>query len=303
MAALPMAGPPPHLCQSKTLTMQQKILKRILLQLRIIGALLILVLVTALLMSFKVKNSYSDVWQQLGISQEKGMQNIRESFLNGYFRYYGAEKARHMLSNDRVAIAKDLMAYAKQQLNSEDFKNHYEQLRSQAKPSEPVISQRTREDIRQEKIAETEKSIRETEANIRQMKPDIAKAMQPVLEMLKNNLKEYKDPNSQMIDLFYQSEKYANEERLNSYKKNLENWEKEYPADYRQLVKRRLQKFIDLAGTVDFTAELKEVNGKKKFVNPSYESKPYDWKQIFRAGKEVIEPAVAFAGQWVKEMN
>jgi F0F1-type ATP synthase membrane subunit b/b' len=298
-----MAGFPLHLCQSKTLTMQQKILKLILLQLRIIGALLILVLVTALLMSFRVKNLYSDVWQQLGISQEKGIQNIRESFLNGYFHYYGAEKARHILSNDRVAIAKDLMEYAKQQVNSEDFKKQYEQLRKNAKPSEPVITQRTKEAIRQEKIAETEKSIKETEANIKQMKPDIAKAMQPVLEMLKNNLKDYKDPNSQMIDLFYQGEKYANEERSNSYKKNLENWEKEYPADYRQLVKRRLQKFIDLARSVDFTAELKEINGRKKFVNPAYESKPYDWKQIFRAGKGVIEPAVSFAEQWEKELN
>ena len=59
----------------------------------------------------------------------------------------------------------------------------------------------------------------------------------------------------------------------------------------------------DLAGTVDFSAELKMVNGKKKFVNPLYEAKAYDWKQIFRAGKEVIDPAVAFARQWINEIN
>jgi hypothetical protein len=64
-----------------------------------------------------------------------------------------------------------------------------------------------------------------------------------------------------------------------------------------------LQKFIDLASTVDFSAELKLVNGKKKFVNPLYEAKAYDWKQVFRAGKDVIEPAMTFAQQWIKELN
>ena len=65
----------------------------------------------------------------------------------------------------------------------------------------------------------------------------------------------------------------------------------------------RLQKFVDLAKTVDFNAELKTIDGKKKFVNTAYEYKSYEWKQIYRAGKDVIEPAVTFAEQWIKELN
>jgi hypothetical protein len=83
----------------------------------------------------------------------------------------------------------------------------------------------------------------------------------------------------------------------------MKRWEENYPADYKQLIKSRLQHFIQLAKSVDFSAELKEVNGRKKFVNPVYEGKASDWKQIYRAGKEVILPAVAFAEQWVKELN
>ena len=45
------------------------------------------------------------------------------------------------------------------------------------------------------------------------------------------------------------------------------------------------------------------VNGKKKFVNPTYEGKSYNWKQIYRAGREVIEPAISFAEQWIREIN
>lgn len=283
--------------------MQQKVLKIILLQLRIAGGLLVLALAAALLLSFTTKKVFADVWQQLGISKEKGLQNIEETFMSGWFHYYGAEKAKNILSGDRTAIAKDLMAYAKQQISSEAFKKQYDLQRKNAKPVEYITKTKTKEEIRKEKIEETEKSIKETEANLKTMKPDMVKALQPVLDMLKNNLKDYKDPNSKMIDLFYESEKMNAESNARSYEESVKNWENEYPADYKDLVKRRLQKFVDLAKTVDFSAELKVVNGRKKFVNPAYEAKADDWKQIFRAGKEVIAPATTFAEQWIKELN
>ena len=68
-------------------------------------------------------------------------------------------------------------------------------------------------------------------------------------------------------------------------------------------IKERLNHFLELAATVDFNAELKQVGKMRKFVNPQYEGKAYDWKQIFRAGKEVIEPARQVAEQWLKELS
>ena len=129
----------------------------------------------------------------------------------------------------------------------------------------------------------------------------MAKTLEPVVEMLKTTLKDYKDPNSENIEAYYQYEINEQEYRMKSYKDRLSAWEKEYPANHSQLIKERLKKFISLAKTVDFNAELKTVGDKKKFVNKTYEAKPYDWKQIYRAGKEVIEPAVAFAEEWIKE--
>ena len=283
--------------------MQQRTLKLIVLQLRISASLLILALLAALLMSFTAKNVVADVWQQLGISKEKGLRNIESSFLNGYFQYYGAEKVKSILTGDRVAIAKDLMVYTKQQISSESFKKQYEKERQSAKPVHYPLEAKTKEAIRQEKISEAEKTIRETEANYKNMTPEIVKALQPTIELLKKNIKEYKDPNSKMIELLYQSEKINVENREKDYQEAVKNWETAYPADYRELVRRRLQKFVELAKTVDFSAELKIVNGKKKFVNPAYEYQTPEWKQIFRAGKDVIEPAVAFAGQWISELN
>jgi hypothetical protein len=265
--------------------------------------LLLIIACSFVFMSFKMHKIYTDVWQQLGISKEKGIRNIEESFLNGAFYYYGAEKARSIVAGDRAAVAKDLLVYVKQQVSSDAFKNQYEVQRKNARPVQYEQKMKTKEEIRKEKIDEMEKSIKETEANMKTMKPEMVKALQPMLELLKNNLKDYKDPNSKMIDLFYQSEKMSQDNNKLSYEQSMKQWEEEYPADYRQLIKRRLQKFIDLASTVDFSAELKLVNGKKKFINPAYEAKAYDWKQVFRAGKDVIEPAMNFAQQWIKELN
>ena len=272
---------------------------------RICLALFVLISGSLVLFSFKAGNHLAgDLWQQLGLSREQGTDNIKQSFLNGYLYYYGAKNAKNIAVNDRVAVAKDLLSYAKQYVNSNEFKKEYDLLRASAKPQElNEKAPRTKEEIRRDEIAKTEKSIKEAEENMKKYTPEMQKAIQPVLDMLRKNLKDYKDPDNQMIELFYQGEKLQQEERIRSYKEYLQQWENNYPEDYRVMIKNRLQKFIDLASTVDFNAELKDVNGKKKFVNPVYEAKAYDWKQIFRAGKDVTETATASAQQWIKELS
>ena len=121
--------------------------------------------------------------------------------------------------------------------------------------------------------------------------------------MFQQQLKDYKEPNSQMIEMYYQGELNNKAQREKSFKESMDRWNEEYPEDHKLLIKKRLQHFVTLAKTVDFNAQLKEVGGKKKFVNQVYEGKSYEWKQVFRAGKEVIEPAIAFSEQWIKELK
>ncbi|MEI9945940.1 MAG: hypothetical protein WDN26_17180 [Chitinophagaceae bacterium] len=91
-------------------------------------------------------------------------------------------------------------------------------------------------------------------------------------------------------------------DEINRYNENMKYWEKNYPADYKDLIKARLQKYLTLAATVDFSAELTEKNGKKYFVKQEYERKNADWKMIYRAGKDVYETSKAFAESWMKEL-
>lgn len=283
--------------------MTDKMINLLLIKLKFVTIMLILALVSLFLFSFTNSRQLADdIWKQLGMTREQGIDGMKQSFLNGYLYYYGARNAKNIAVNDRAAIAKDLLVYTRQYVSSPVFRKEYDKLRKDAKPEEPAEQVRSKEEIRKEKIAETEKSIRSAEETSK-MSADMAKVMKPTLELLKKTLADYKDPASKNIEAYYSYEKNEQAARVRSYQERLSKWEKEFPADHREKIKTRLQKFLDLSATVDFDAELKVVGNKKKFVNPAYEGKPYDWKQIFRAGRAVIEPARAFANDWMQDLN
>lgn len=75
--------------------------------------------------------------------------------------------------------------------------------------------------------------------------------------------------------------------------------EDRYPADPNKLIKKRLEEFLEVSGSVDFDARL---NG-RMFANPEYESKSDKWKMCYRAGKEVVAAARDEAQKWLKELE
>ena len=256
------------------------------------------------LLSFSVKKYTNDVWNQLGLSQERGIESIKQSFLQGYLYSYGANAAKNIVAGEKAAVAKDLLTYTRQYINSDEFKKEYEKSRQGTKPMEPYRkTAKTKEEIRKEKIAELEKSIKDVEKNMPSFTPEVKKVMEPLLETQKNTLKDYKNPDSEMIEMMAQGEKISVENDWKNYNEQVKRWEEEYPANANGFVKRRLQQYLDIVNTVDFAAVTKEVNGKKKFVNPAYEYKAADWKKVYRAGKEVNDVAKAFVTSWIKELQ
>jgi hypothetical protein len=83
----------------------------------------------------------------------------------------------------------------------------------------------------------------------------------------------------------------------------MQKFEAEYPQDPQQLMKRRLQKILDITTDVDYNAELKDAGRVKVFVNPAYESKPKEWKLAYRAGKASTDAVRKFAQDWLKQLN
>lgn len=262
------------------------------------GALLLL---SCHLFSFVVAPRLAEgIWKQLGITQQDGNDKIRKSFLDGYFHYEGLKAAKNI--GDRGKAAADLLAYTKQYLSGPVFKAAYDKMRKESKPSEPADYTRPKEQIRQDKIADTKKLIANTENAISTGNADTKKIMQPVLEIHKKNLADYQDPNSKTIELLYQSQLDRRKKELEDYKKYTREWEQQYPEDSRAFVKGRIQKYLSIASTVDFAATTHERNGRQIFDKQEYQYKSNDWKMIYRAGKEVYDVSRSFAEKWIQEL-
>jgi len=266
--------------------------------------LVILLSAGFLFSSYKSRQAVDDIWKALGISREAGTDGIKNSFLHGYLYYYGARNAKNIVLNNRKAIAQDLLAYTKQYISSPIFKKQYEDLRKGAQPQQPAtVKLRTIEEIQKEEIAKTEKSIKDTEKTLKEMSADMAKSMQPILDMQKQNLKEYQNPRNPLFATIQQSEKYQQEDEQRRYQENMEFWKKNYPENINQFIADKLQKMLNATKGIDYNAALVEKYNKKRFVNPAYEAKNTEWKQGFRAGKEVTETARTFAQQWLEELK
>jgi len=255
------------------------------------------------LYAFNTAHSVADdLWARLGMNKEEGFEGAKNSFIRGYLYYYGAKNIKTIAKGDRAAVAGELLTTVKKYISSDAFKKEYDKERLQSKPQQDATTMRTKEEVRRDEIAKMEKGLKEAEQAIKQT-PSLAKDMKPVIDMYKQNIADYKDPNNETIELFYQGEKLKYEGNNTRYSEDLAKWRESYPEDLRQLIRKRLLKFLELSATVDFNAQLKEVYGKQKFVNPVYEGKPADWKEIFRAGKDVTEVTRKFAQQWVAELG
>lgn len=253
------------------------------------------------LFSFRTKKYADDFWKQLGMSQKSGDESIKESFLQGYMYNYGARAAKNIAAGDRAAVTKDLLAYTKQFVSTDAFKKEYAKSREGAKPLEPQKkTPRTKEEIRKQMIEDLKKSIAEAEKNMSNYAGDLKKTMQELIDSQKEQMKEYEKPDNEIIGIMEQGEKMAVDNDLKNYQQKIKEWETSYPENVNGFIKKRIQQYLDIVKTVDFSAQLKESGGTKKFVNPTYERKDNDWKKVYRAGKEVNDVARQFATDWIK---
>jgi len=67
-------------------------------------------------------------------------------------------------------------------------------------------------------------------------------------------------------------------------------------------VKRRLTEFVELARSVDFSAQTESRKNVQIFVNRAYEHKSDSWKMLYRLGRDPTLAMVAVAEQWLKEL-
>ena len=284
--------------------MEQKMLRILLIQLKLVAAGCVGFMIFFLSAAFRPDNRSTDPWKEMGISKAEGEDFITESFLRGYLYTYGTNNLQNVITGNRTAITREVLGYCKKHVSTASFSIQYREFRMKTQPVAPGI--KTKEQIRTELVSNYEEQIINNQQMVNyalvmknmEMKKKAEKAMAKCRKTLEEiNTGNSKIMTEQMIyaDMRYQSD-------LEKYQIKICQWEKDYPADTRQLIKRRLEYFLDLTKDIDFNASLKELNGKKIFVNPAYEQKPAEWKMGYRAGKEVVQTARTFAGQWMKEL-
>lgn len=269
-------------------------------RLSVLGAATLLIFIQQTASSYSRKMA-DTIWQQLGLTQAQGTEKIRNSFVTGYSNLYGIRNAKNIATGNRAAVARNLFQYTKAYVSGSEFKNYYLKERASYKPVAPEAA-RTKEEIRREMIAEMEKSIRDAEKAMAGMTADIRKALQPSVDDARKQLEDYKKPESKMVEIRYQGEQMRFNNETARYERDLKKWETDFPVALNQLIRSRLEKYLAIAATVDFDAELAEKNGKKRFVNTAYEYKSSDWKMIYRAGKEVYEAVKPLVEGWLQQL-
>ncbi|HKF47262.1 MAG TPA: hypothetical protein VKB38_07875 [Terracidiphilus sp.] len=238
-----------------------------------------------------------------GVHIDRVRPAVVDSFTEGMIPAYPDSKAYRAASvSARVAFVKQGMAWVKAYTESPAFKADYEKHRANGRP-EAAQSKGSADDQYNKMLADQRKQLEDFKKSIASMTPDMQKQMQPVLQQMEAQIdKTSKDP--QIAAMMKKSIAASAAGDQQQAQKDMADWEKRYPADPNVLIARRLHQFLDETKDVNYSAALVSSGGDRmRFADEQYESKPDRWKIYYRAGREPMAAARAFAADWLKQIE
>jgi hypothetical protein len=238
-----------------------------------------------------------------GINESQLKSQMARALVSGYIPLYPNSKQYHSATAAaQAAFLKNTLGWMKTYTESQAFQADYDKQRASAKPTPPK-SQGTPDEQFAKYLADQRKSIEEMKKNVAQMPPDMQKQMQATVQQMEAQVAQTAN-NPQMAAMMKQGFAQQAESDQKNYEKELADYGSRYPADSKALIARRLHEFLDLSKDVAFDAKLVPAgNGKMKFADAQYEAKPAEWKLCYRAGKEPVEAARAFATDWLRQIE
>lgn len=212
-----------------------------------------------------------------------------------------AKAFRAAESTLRVKLVQGALAWIKAYTESAAFKADYDKQREADKPVPPKARDSVDGELAKQK-ADRDKNLEEMKKNLAKMPANMRPQMEATIKQMAEMYAK-QDANPQMAAMMRQGLEAQRTADQQSYQDRLVQHDKRFPADPKVLIAQRLQAFLDLSKDVDYSAQLYAAeNGKKRFVNAAYESKPENWKLCYRAGKPSVDVARAFAASWLKEL-
>jgi hypothetical protein len=228
---------------------------------------------------------------QLGLEEPQAKKALLTSVTSGtvYLGGAAARAFRGAPAATQKALIDGAIRWAKAFTATPEFRRAYAAQRDAARPKAPDAVQSGLPDAKQQaEIEKMKKTAASLPAEQRQALEEAIKAM----EAMQN------DP--QMRQLLEQGAVMARKGAEESHQRELVRWNENFPEDPDVLIARRLRTFLDVSGSVDFSAKLVPSGTTMKFADPKYEAKPGEWKMCYRAGAEGVAAARAAAAAWLE---
>ena len=247
----------------------------------------------------------ADVLTQLGLTPAAAKEALMAGVGSGWVDHSLAASAfRNAPEALRVELVEGAIAWAKSYTASPDFLAAYAKLRETRKPSAPVFKGTPEEAFaqqREEQAKEQARGAEDMKKVMASMPPEQRKQMEEAMQQAAEAMKQMDTP--EMRTMMIDGIRTQREGEAREYQQDMAKWKNEYPESPAPLIARRLEAFLDASADVDFDAQLSQTNGKMRFVNRTFESKPSEWKLCFRAGKAPVVAARAAAQAWLKELG
>jgi seryl-tRNA synthetase len=258
-----------------------------------------MMLVTLAALSTTAFTVWQNILSKLDIAEQDAHDYIFRDFQEGNLSFPYSAAIKKLALGQRAAAVKEMGDYIRQYTNSPEFIKQYSETRQAAKPEDPASKQ---EKIKK-RIDELKQDVEQTEKDMKGVTGDMKKLYEATLQMQRQELKALQDPKDPQHAMFTGDIDGSGGMDEATYKETLKDFEKQYPATVKELVKMRLKEFLVLTADINFDVQLIEKGGHKRFADPKLEAKDELWKRCFRTGKETITAARTYAQQWLKELN
>lgn len=263
----------------------------------IYAACAILIIMAAF--AFTTLRHYTDIFKQLQIDPADAKESIFTNFQDGVLDFPYSTMVIKFAVGKRQAAVKELGDYIKAYTESAEFAAKYKEAREAARPQGVATS----EEKIKARIEQVKQDIQDTEADLPKQTGDMKKLYESQLKELKKELKALSNPADPAYSWYAEQITEVKGSEKNFAVDNIKYWQQDYPATVKELVKKRLEEFLDLTKDIDFNAQLVKSGSKMVFADAALEAKSWEWKRCFRCGKETILAARQYAQQWLATLK
>lgn len=245
--------------------------------------------------------SLDDSLRLLKLPREEALTLIKLSLVNANLNT--SKAIGKVVETKRVQITEDMLRMAWSYTNSPEFTIWWREYRESHKPiMQPMPSMS--HDMHGDHIRNLEVKLADTRAQQDTASGNHKARLQSEITHLEKTLKELHNMSPKHDSMMSQMFTKMRDEALVDYNYQIEFWKERFPENGKLFVKARLDEYLALAASVDFSAQLKPgPNGVLVFVEPEYENKNYHWKMCYRAGREANTAAIRIVREWLRELN